>query len=155
MDTSSEGQLLCQQEEVPEPKAESTPSEVPVLLAPRELADEALLPNMSLLSSSPIAAQTGAKSVDMHIHEMSVQTFSLPRVVACTTMTCREGGGGGRVWAGGGIPINRWAPQLTGPTFVTNHKSNHQGLYHTVLRFHPYCSAHVRNSAASAAVLDK
>lgn len=41
---------------LPDPKAESTPSEVPVLLAPRELADEALLPNISLLSSSPIAA---------------------------------------------------------------------------------------------------
>ena len=49
----------CQQEEVPDPKAESTPSEVPVLLAPRELADDALLPNISLLSlSSPIAART-------------------------------------------------------------------------------------------------
>ena len=63
--------LSYQKEEVPEPKAESTPSEVPVLLAPMELAEEALLPNMSLLpSSSPIAAQAYTKSVHVHIHQL-------------------------------------------------------------------------------------
>jgi len=68
-----------------------------VLLAPRELADEALLPNISLLSLSPIAAQTGAKSVDMHIHQMSLQICCLPRVVAFITTT----------WEGGESP--NWA----------------------------------------------
>lgn len=70
---------LCQKEEVPEPKAESTPSEVPVLLPPMELADDALLPNMSLLSSLPVAAQTETKSVDVHMHLLLVQTCSSPR----------------------------------------------------------------------------
>ncbi len=70
---------LCQKEEVPEPKAESTPSDVPVLLAPMELADDALLPNMSLLSSLPVAAQTETKSVDVHMHLLLVQTCSSPR----------------------------------------------------------------------------
>ena len=73
------------------------------------------------------------KSVDMHIHQLSVQICKLPRVVAFMPMA--EGGGG---WVQ--IPIGQWAPWSTG----LNLARNCQKLHHTMFQYHLHYSVYTR-----------